>query len=46
MDAQIHELGNSIAAITHQNIGDKNAKDKDSGYALVSCVLDKLNHLP
>jgi len=40
---QIHELGNSIAAITGKDIGDANdAIDTDSGRRLSRCVDDKL----
>jgi len=41
-DTQIHELGNSIAEITGQYVGDPSAKDTDSGEALEKCVAGKL----
>jgi hypothetical protein len=40
---QIHELGNSIAAITGKNVGKEGAKDTDSGYQLDGCVARKLS---
>jgi len=43
VDTQIHELGNSIAAITGRDVGRKDARDKDSGYQLEGCVARKLS---
>jgi len=40
---QIHEFGNSIAAITGRSVGRKNAPDKDSGYQLEGCAARKLS---
>ena len=42
LDAQIHELGNSIHFLTGVNIGNPNAKDPDSGYQLEKCVANAL----
>lgn len=44
-DTQIHELGNSIAAITGKNIGKLNdpTKDTDSGVQLERCVAGRLS---
>jgi RHS repeat-associated protein len=40
---QIHELGNSIAAITGKDVGRTGAKDEDSGYQLEGCAARKLS---